>query len=70
MFASSERVFGDVFESNEAPALWVSGHTHHPSDVTVGRSRIVCNPLGYQRIQNERENGFRWDLVIDTETLP
>ncbi len=70
LFACSERPFGDVFESDASPALWVCGHTHHPSDVVVGRTRIVCNPLGYQRIQNERENGFRWDLVIDTESLP
>jgi predicted phosphodiesterase len=70
LFASSERAFGDVFESDEAPVLWVCGHTHHPSDVVVGRTRIVCNPRGYQSIPNERENGFRWDLVIDTETLP
>lgn len=70
MFACSERPFGDVFESNEAPALWVCGHTHHPSDVVVGRTRIVCNPRGYQSIPNEKANGFRWDLVIDTEALP
>lgn len=29
------------------PALWVHGHTHEPVDVTVGETRIVCNPLGY-----------------------
>lgn len=70
LFASSERVFGDLFESYDAPALWVCGHTHHPSDVMVGGTRIVCNPMGYRSIPNERENGFCWDLVIDTETLP
>jgi predicted phosphodiesterase len=29
------------------PALWVHGHTHVSVDTHVGRTRIVCNPLGY-----------------------
>jgi predicted phosphodiesterase len=29
------------------PALWIHGHTHDSVDVTVGATRIVCNPLGY-----------------------
>jgi predicted phosphodiesterase len=70
LFACSEHVFGDILHSDAAPALWVCGHTHHPVDVTVGRTRIVCNPRGYMRVRDERENGFRWDFVIDTEDLP
>lgn len=70
LFACSEHVFGDILDSDAAPSLWVCGHTHHPVDVTVGRTRIVCNPHGYMRVRDERENGFRWDLVIDTEDLP
>lgn len=26
--------------------LWVHGHTHTPFDYTVGRCRVVCNPMG------------------------
>ncbi|MHA6643651.1 metallophosphoesterase family protein [Mesorhizobium sp. A623] len=70
LFASSERPFDGLFHSLAAPALWVCGHTHHPVNVQVGGTRIVCNPLGYQRVRNERENGFDWNLVIDTEALP
>lgn len=29
------------------PALWVHGHTHVSLDYRVGRTRVVCNPLGY-----------------------
>ncbi|MBZ9763308.1 metallophosphoesterase [Mesorhizobium sp. CA8] len=29
------------------PALWVHGHTHDSCDYTVGDTRIVCNPRGY-----------------------
>jgi 3',5'-cyclic AMP phosphodiesterase CpdA len=70
LFACSEFVFGNILNSDAAPALWVCGHTHHPFDVAVGRTRIVSNPRGYMRVRDERENGFRWDLVIDTESLP
>lgn len=70
LFANSAQLFGDILNSDVAPALWVCGHTHHPADVTVGRTRIVCNPRGYLAFPNERNNGFRWDLVIDTEDLP
>ena len=41
-----------------------------PGDMTVGRTRIVCNPMGYLQIPSERANGLCWDLVIDTEDLP
>lgn len=69
LFASSERAFGDVMKSADAPALWVCGHTHHPVDVTVGRTRVVCNPHGFEVAPDEQANAFRWDLVIDTEDL-
>nr|WP_313014162.1 metallophosphoesterase [Brucella intermedia] len=68
LFCSSEFAFGNIFESADAPALWVCGHTHHALDVEIGRTRVVCNPLGYwweQRVGN----GFRGDLVIDTNDL-
>lgn len=70
LFTNSHRAFGDILDSDRAPALWVCGHTHHPVDVTVGNTRVVCNPHGYNVAPDERENGFRWDLVIDMQELP
>lgn len=67
LFACGEGAFGDLMGSECAPALWVCGHTHHPSDVTVGKTRIVCNPFGYMAASDERDNGFRWDFVIDVK---
>lgn len=29
------------------PALWIHGHTHDSMDHLVGRTRVLCNPLGY-----------------------
>jgi predicted phosphodiesterase len=30
------------------PSLWIYGHTHRFSDVCLGSTRCVCNPLGYR----------------------
>lgn len=45
--------------------LWLHGHLHCPTDLRVGRCRIVANPLGYAR-KNEQA-GFRPALIIDVE---
>jgi Icc-related predicted phosphoesterase len=29
------------------PRLWLHGHTHETLDVTLGDTRVVCNPFGY-----------------------
>jgi predicted MPP superfamily phosphohydrolase len=31
------------------PTLWLHGHTHVPFDYKIGKTRIYCNPLGYER---------------------
>ena len=43
--------------------LWLHGHLHAPSDYMAGGCRVVANPLGYAR-KNE-QNGFRAGLVIE-----
>ena len=30
-----------------SPELWIHGHIHESADYQVGRTRVVCNPLGY-----------------------
>jgi Icc-related predicted phosphoesterase len=30
------------------PQLWVHGHMHDPVDYTIGRTRVISNPRGYQ----------------------
>lgn len=44
----------DLVESRKA-RLWVHGHTHCSMNYTVGQTRVVCNPFGYLR---HEENGF------------
>lgn len=30
------------------PAVWIHGHVHDSADYVLGRSRILCNPYGYE----------------------
>jgi predicted phosphodiesterase len=44
--------------------LWLHGHLHAPSDYTKNGCRVVANPLGYAR-KNEQA-AFIPELVVDT----
>lgn len=43
------------------PDLWVHGHVHQRLDYTLGFTRIVCNPRGYQG----EATGFDPNLIIE-----
>ena len=45
------------------PAIWIHGHTHKSVDVTLGATRIVCNPLGY--VGHELNRAFQNDARIE-----
>lgn len=45
------------------PKLWCYGHTHDSLDFQIGKSRLVCNPFGYARL--EENPGFNQRLVMD-----
>jgi predicted phosphodiesterase len=45
--------------------VWLHGHLHCPTDVQVGRCRIVANPLGYA--SKEEQAMFRPTLTIDVD---
>jgi predicted phosphodiesterase len=51
----------DLIQSRQ-PKLWIHGHTHEPCDYKIGRTRIVCNPLGYPR---EIKTLFDPNMTID-----
>jgi predicted phosphodiesterase len=38
------------------PDLWICGHTHDVVDITVHKTRIVCNPKGYRTENPHFEN--------------
>lgn len=43
------------------PALWVHGHTHTSLDWNAGKTRVVCNPRGYDFASNP---AFDQKLVV------
>lgn len=45
------------------PALWFFGHTHDSIDVRIGPTRLVCNPFGYARYQENQK--FDEKLIIE-----
>jgi predicted phosphodiesterase len=47
----------------EQADLWLHGHLHAPSDYQAGRCRVVANPLGYARKQEQLQ--FRPDLCLE-----
>lgn len=48
---------------DNAPALWIHGHTHYKADYMIGDTRVVCNPRGYcERDSNGYQNS---GLVFD-----
>ncbi len=49
--------------------LWLHGHLHCPTDVVVGRCRIVANPLGYSD-KNEQAGFLPLQLIEVPETTP
>ncbi|MBD8651154.1 metallophosphoesterase [Rhizobium sp. CFBP 13726] len=47
------------------PAFWVHGHVHRFCDYIQSETRMICNPLGYQR-ERGKWTGFRPSFVIET----
>lgn len=37
----------EFIEERPEIQLWTHGHTHHPFDYMIGKTRVVCNPRGY-----------------------
>ena len=42
--------------------LWTHGHTHHKYDYTIGSTRIVCNPRGYDGYEDSSYN-FKLNII-------
>jgi len=52
----------DIISSGQPSlSLWVHGHTHASCDYRLGRTRVVCNPAGY----NGENVEFRERLVVE-----
>jgi Icc-related predicted phosphoesterase len=45
--------------------LWTHGHTHHAFDYTIGDTRIVCNPRGYETASYSEDTGWDPNKIIE-----
>jgi hypothetical protein len=45
--------------------LWTHGHTHHPFDYTIGETRVVCNPRGYENDGYSERTGWNPNIVLE-----
>jgi Icc-related predicted phosphoesterase len=52
---------------NYQPLLWVHGHIHWQSDYSIGKTRVICNPLGYPDEASRKT--FKPNLVVDIAEL-
>lgn len=54
----------DAFiESHPGICLWTHGHIHVNADYVINKTRVVCNPRGYDRY--EVNPGFKLDMVVE-----
>lgn len=58
---------GEILEGPSAPEMWIHGATHVGVDYRVGATRVMSNPYGYRRLQENPD--FVSDLVVDPEEL-
>lgn len=51
-----------LFE-NYSIDYWIFGHLHDSVDVNIGKTRVICNPLGYMR--EPQKDVFDRELIIE-----
>lgn len=53
----------EFFHKTWSPDLWIHGHTHDSCDYLEGKTRVVCNPYGYD--PNGVNLQFKKDLLVE-----
>ena len=56
----------DILAYDNAPDVWIHGHTHDTGDGMMWKTRIVCNPSGYYFENDTRYKNFK-PMFIDLE---
>ena len=48
------------------PKYVIHGHTHDSKDYHIGKTRVICNPYGYDTWNKKKLNkDFKYDLIIE-----
>lgn len=45
--------------------LWTHGHVHNTNDYTIGTTRVICNPRGYEEKGYSENTGWDINLVVE-----
>lgn len=53
------------FIDKTKPDLWIHGHIHAASDYFIGKTRVICNPVGYPA---ENVKGYKENFIIEIST--
>jgi len=53
------------FISKTKPDLWIHGHIHTASDYFIGKTRVICNAMGYP---GENVKGYKENFIIEIST--
>lgn len=52
----------ESFIEEHQPEYWIHGHIHTPMRYHIGKTEIICNPVGYI---DEVYNGYEKELIIE-----
>lgn len=52
----------DYFITNLEIDCWIHGHIHNNSDYMIDKTRVICNPYGYNRTENPSFKTTDFDL--------
>jgi Icc-related predicted phosphoesterase len=45
----------DQIITENKPKIWIHGHTHDSKDYMYGETRILCNPYGYHKYEQNKD---------------
>jgi len=53
----------DSMIQSKQPKYWIHGHTHKSADYVFNHTRVVCNPMGY--VRRDQNLDFNYDLILE-----
>lgn len=56
--------YDEFLEEGFGPDVWIHGHTHDSYDYYIGKTKILCNPLGYVNTLDQNKD-FNHALLLE-----
>ena len=48
-----------------SPSLWIHGHTHNSFEYSIGNTKVICNPHGYENENPSFNKHFLFDFSLN-----